>query len=59
VQAYPGGQDAEEITETTLPAGDMARIALNNAYARITLSLKSATAGSPATYQLDHIGLPL
>lgn len=52
------GNDAEEVAETTLAAGGLARIALNNVYARVKLQVKAATADSQATYQLDYIGLP-
>jgi len=53
------GQDCEEVSETTLPAGDLARIALNNAYARVKLQVKSATPGAASSYQLDYIALPV
>lgn len=56
---YTNGQDAEEVSETTVTAGNLARIALNNAYARIKLQVKAASAGSQATYQVDWIGLPI
>jgi len=59
VRAYDTGQDAEEIAETTLAAGDLVRIALANAYAGIKLQVKATIVGNQATYQLDHIGLPV
>lgn len=59
VRAHPDGQDAEEVAQTVLAAGNLARIALNNAYARVVLQVRAAVPGSQATYQVDWIGLPL
>jgi hypothetical protein len=56
VYAYSGGIEYEEVSETTLAAGDIAKIVLNYAYDVVKVQVKSATAGSAATYQLDYIG---
>ena len=55
---HDNGQDAEEVAETTLVAGGLARIALNNCLARVKVQVKAAVSGSQATYQIDSIGLP-
>jgi len=55
---YDNGNDLEEVTETTLAAGDDARNALNNSYARVKVQVKAATAGSQATFDIDYIGNP-
>lgn len=56
VRAVWAGQVYEEVAETTLAAGARARVALNNAYARIVVQVKAAVAGSQTSYQIDFIG---
>jgi len=57
---YEEGQDVEDVAETTLAAGSSAIwYYAGYALARIKVQVKSATAGSPTTYQIDNIGLPI
>lgn len=53
------GIDYTEIPETTLAAGaDPNREIIQRAYARARLQIKSATAGTPASWQADAIRMP-
>jgi len=58
VRAKEDGQDAEEIAETTLAAGNLVRISRADIFSRMKLQVKAATAGAQATYQVDYIGHP-
>ena len=44
-------------TSGTLTPGDTARIALNNFYARVVVTVSSTVGGSHGTYQIDRIGV--
>jgi len=48
--------DGKDYLETSgsLSAGDIAKIGLNMFYSRVSVRVKSSTAGSPTTYQLDY-----
>jgi len=58
VRAHYDGQDAEEIAETTLAAGDVARISRADIFSRMKLQVKSAVSDAHATYQVDYMGHP-
>jgi len=54
--AYPGGVAYEEVSETTLAPGDVAKIVLNYAYGAVSVQVKSTTSGESASYQVDYVG---
>jgi len=45
-----------EIPETTLSAGDVYKIVLNDVYARVVVSVKSTVSGSSTNYEIDWFG---
>lgn len=55
VIAAANGQEAEEVAEATLAAGNKARIPLNNYYYEVKVQVKAA---AQATYQIDYGALP-
>ena len=54
--AYYGGNEYEEVSETTLAAGNIAQINLDHAYAEVKIQLKSSVDDSHATYRIDFVG---
>ena len=58
VRVQPSELEVEEVSQRTLPAGEAARIALNNRYARIRVEVMEAAQGAQADVKLDYIGQP-
>lgn len=53
---YDGGDDQEELSESTLDQGETALLHLNKAYSRIKLQVKSTVADQHTTYEIDYLG---
>lgn len=52
--SYIDGNEYEEVAETTLPAGDIAKVVLNYTYSQVVVQVKS---GTHTTYRIDWSGL--
>lgn len=51
---YSHGEQAEEVAETELGAGETAKFRYTGAYGRMILQVESATDGEHATYTADY-----
>jgi len=54
--AHKNGKSYEEVSETSLVAGDLAQIILEYGYAQVKVQVKSGVADAHATYELDYTG---
>lgn len=57
VYAFVDGIEYTEVVETTLSAGDTAKIVLNYSYSQVLIPVKDATSGTVATYTIDWTGI--
>ena len=51
---YDGGVDYQETTGTLAP-GDVAKVVLDDVYARVFVDVKSTNTGNPTSYRIDYI----
>lgn len=57
VYAFVDGIEYTEVAETTLAAGDVAKIVLNYSYSQVLIPVKDAISGTMATYTINYTGI--